>query len=168
MGNKDIQNKVFTSRANTLYKNKTAMTSTQQIYLHNLYGGELNFPVNGINLDIAFPNDKIYIEYDGSGHRMSVTIGNETEKEFLNRERIRFFGLRRQGWKVIRIISEKSRDKIPSDDKLFEMFNYAINYFNTGHTYIKFDIDNSKIITSQFEEIYDYGILRNITKSMIS
>jgi len=168
MGNKDIQNKVFKSRAITLYKNKTGISSIPQRYLHNLFGGELNYPINTANLDIGFPDDKIYIEYDGSGHKMSITLGNMTEKEFLNKERKRFFGLRNKGWKVIRIISELLRDKLPSDEVLIKMYEYAIQYFNTGHTYIKFDIDNAKIITSQFEKEYNYGVLRNITKNMLT
>lgn len=167
MGNKDIQNKVFTNRAMTLYKNKNGMASTQQKYLHQLFGGELNYPIGTANLDIAFPEDKIYIEYDGSGHRMAVNIGNITEKEFRDRERKRFFALRKNGWKIIRIISEVLRDKLPSDDKLMEMLEFAKEYFKTEHTYIKFDIDNSKIITSQFENEYDYGDLRKIIKEAI-
>lgn len=167
MRTKEIKDKVFISRAKSLYKNGTAMSSTQQRYLNQLFKGELNYPINGVNLDIAFPEEKIYIEYDGSGHRLCVIRGKISEKEFLDKERKRFFALRSKGWKVIRIISETSKDKLPSDEKLIEMLRYAKEYFNTGHTYVKFDIDNFKVITSQFEEIYDYGDLRNIPKEVV-
>lgn len=166
MNVQEIKDKVFIAREKTLYKNGNAISSTQQRYLHKLFGGELNYPINGVNLDIAFPENKIYIEYDGSGHRMQVFLGKISEKEFLDKERKRFFALRNKGWKVIRIISEISRDRLPSDEKLMEMYEYAIEYFKTGHTYVKFDIDNSKIIISQFEKLYDYGDLRIIPKEI--
>lgn len=145
----------------SLYKNGTARCSNQQKYIHNLIEGKLNYPVKGSSLDIAFPDEMIYLEYDGSGHRMSVTLGTFTEKEFIKRERNRTYGLLRSGWKEIRIISEKD-DLIPSDQKLLEILSYARTYLNNNHHYIKFDIDNSKIINSQGEFDYNYGELRKI------
>jgi hypothetical protein len=42
------------------------------------------------------------------------------------------------------------------------MYDIALEYLKSGHSWIKFDIDNSKIINSQFECDYDYGVLRKI------
>ena len=42
------------------------------------------------------------------------------------------------------------------------MIEYAKKYISTGHSWIKFDIDNSKIINSQGEINYDFGDLRKI------
>ena len=150
----------------SLYKNGTARCSRQQKYIHNLIGGKLNYPFKGSSLDVAFPDEMIYLEYDGSGHRMSVTLGTFTEKEFIKRERNRTYGLLRSGWKEIRIISEKD-DLIPSDQKLLEILLYARTYLNQNHHYIKFDIDNSKIINSQGEFDYDFGELRRIKSTDI-
>ena len=66
----------------------------------------------------------------------------------------------RSHWREIRIISTK--DLIPSDQKLLEILSYARTYLNQNHHYIKFDIDNSKIINSQGEFDYDFGELRRI------
>ena len=144
----------------SLYKNGTARCSNQQKYIHNLIGGKLNYPVKRSSLDVAFPDEMIYLEYDGSGHRMSVTLGTFTEKEFIKRERNRTYGLYRSGWKEIRIISTK--DLIPSDRKLLQILSYARTYLNQNNHYIKFDIDNLKIINSQGQFDYDYGELRKI------
>ena len=144
----------------TLYKNNTAPCSAQQNYINNLYGGKLNYPVNSSSLDIAFPEEMIYVEYDGSGHYLSVIHGNLTLEEFNKKEVKRNYYFMRNGWKSIRIIS--SNDKIPSDEKLIEMLDYSIQYLSNNHHYIKFDIDNNNIITSQFIRPYDFGILRNV------
>jgi len=145
----------------TLYKNGSAPCSIQQKYIHNLIGGKLNYPVKTSSLDIAFLEEMIYLEYDGGGHKNSIIYGTVTEKEFIKRERNRTYGLLRSGWKEIRIISEKD-DLIPSDTKLLEILSYARTYLNQNHHYIKFNIDNSKIINSQGEFDYDFGELRKI------
>jgi len=51
-----------------------------------------------------------------------------------------------------------------SDNILLNMLDYAKQYLSTGHSWIKFDIDNSKITTSQYETDYDFGELRKISK----
>jgi hypothetical protein len=56
---------------------------------------------------------------------------------------------------------------LPSDNVIFNLVELAKSYFNTGHSWIKYDIDNSKIITSQFEKYFDFGELRKIKKDDI-
>ena len=143
----------------TLYKNGTAPCSNQQIYINQLIGGELNYPVKNLSLDIAFPEEKLYLEYDGGGHENSIVFGNVTKKEFDNNQRNRTYGLLRSGWKEIRIIS--IHDNLPSDQIILEMLSYARTYLKNHH-YIKFDIDNNKIINSQGEFDFDFGELRKI------
>ena len=46
----------------------TVVASYQQRYLHRLLGGEMNYSIDWSFLDIAYPERKVYIEYDGSGH----------------------------------------------------------------------------------------------------
>lgn len=146
----------------TLYKNGNAPCSKQQKYLHNLLGGELNYPVKTLSLDIAFidNDEKIYLEYDGSGHNMVVNRNGMTKKEFERKELTRFYTLKKEGWKEIRIISK--RDRLPSDEKILELVKYAKDYLNTGHSWIHIDIDNSEIKCSQFTKKVDLGELRKI------
>lgn len=151
---------VRTRVAKTLFKNKTASCSLQQKYFHNLIKGELNYAVRNINLDIAFPEEMVYVEYDGGGHALNVKLGKITEQEFKNNERNRWYLLKSKGWREIRIIS--INDKLPLDEKILEMIEYAKEYLNTGHSWIKFDINNNKVINSQGEFDYDFGELRKI------
>jgi len=161
MQNKEVSAKV---RA-TLNKNRTAPCSSQQKYIHSIIGGELNHPYYNASLDIAFPEEKIYCEYDGGGHCLNIKLGHLTQEEFDKKQRNRWYSLFRSGWKEIRIIS--TQDLIPSDQKLLEILTYARIYLNQNHHYIKFDIDNSKIINSQGEFPYDYGELRKIKSTDI-
>ena len=154
---KEISN---TKRMNTLYKNGTAPCSSQQRYVHSILGGDLNYPVKTASLDIAFLDEKIYLECDFSGHWMAVTLKNMTQEQFDRRELRRWYALNKSGWRESRIISR--HDLIPSDQKLLEILSYARTYLNQNHHYIKFDIDNSKIINSQGEFDYDFGELRKI------
>jgi len=154
----EIQAKIRES----FYKNGTTPTSNQQLYVNTIYKGILNYPYFNASLDIAFPENKLYVECDFGGHDLSVKMGVLTQEEFDKKARNRWYSLNRSGWKEIRIISVK--DKIPSNLILFYMLQYAKKYISTGHSWIKFDIDNSKVITSQYEKQFNFGKLRNITK----
>ena len=156
MQNKEISAKV---RA-TLTKNGNVACSSQQRYVHSIVGGALNYPYYNASLDIAFPEEMIYCECDFGGHWLSIKLGGLTQKEFDKKQRNRWYSLFRSHWREIRIISTK--DLIPSDQKLLEILSYARTYLNQNHHYIKFDIDNSKIINSQGEFDYDFGELRKI------
>lgn len=94
--------------------------SIQQAHLQNLFGGETNYRVQNLFLDIALPAEKIYVEYDGSGHDLSVKKKDLTQEEFNEKQRRRTYALYRSGWKCIRFISRK--DNLPSDEKLIELF----------------------------------------------
>jgi ribosomal protein L34E len=149
-----------TKRMDTLYQNGTTRCSSQQSYVHSVLGGYLNYPVKTSSLDIAFLDEKIYLECDFSGHWMPITLGNMTKEKFDQRELRRWYALNNSNWREIRIISR--HDLIPSDQKLLEILSYARTYLNQNHHYIKFDIDNSKIINSQGQFDYDFGELRKI------
>lgn len=144
----------------TMYENGTQKCSMQQKYIHQLVGGELNFPIKGSTLDIAFLEDKLYVEYDGSGHDLSVKLESMTQDEFNQKEIDRRYALYRSGWKEIRIISRK--DYLPSNHKILEMINYAKEYLDTGHSWIKFDIDKGIVKSSQFEKDYNYGEIKRM------
>ncbi len=108
-----LQNpEILSKQKDTFYKNGTCPTSKQQIYLHQLYGGELNYSFKMYNLDIFLPDEKINIEFDGSGHFLSVKRGSITKEEFDQKEIIRNNIIKREDYKVIRIISSKDKTSI--------------------------------------------------------
>jgi len=160
-----MQNNLIREKANnTLIRNGSFCSSKQQRYICNLLDGKLNYPVSRVFLDIAFPEDNIYLEYDGGFHDGSVQLGNMTEDDFKKKEQRRTFTLRDKGWKEVRIISKK--DNIPTDLKLMEIISYAKEYLNKNHHFIIFDIDNSNIINSQGIFNYDFGELRKLNRNI--
>jgi hypothetical protein len=150
----------------SLFNNGTTPRSSHQIYLHNLLGGELNYPVSRCSLDIAFLNEMIYIEYDGGGHDLNVKMGNISQNDFNNKERKRELFLKSQGWKEIRIISPQ--DKLPRDGVIIDFVNKAKEYLNAGHSWIHIDINKNKLIGNQYEIYYDFGETRVFKNSNIN
>jgi hypothetical protein len=162
-----MQNETIVGKARkSLYENNSVSTSRQQIYINNILNGELNFPQGNSNLDIAFPDERIYIECDFGGHELQIKFGNVTEKEFSEYEKRRWYALYRNGWKEIRIISKQ--DKLPYENKIKEMIQYAKDYLNQGHSWIRFNIDNNEVITSQYTQFFDYGKLKRVYKKEIA
>ena len=157
-------------KAKTFLKNGSIATSSQQRYIHNLYGGELNGVVSHYNCDIVFYAEKIIVECDFSGHDLGVKYGDISEEEFKQKEIIRSSIIKRAGFKTIRIISRK--DYLPSDTILLQMLDYARTFFtqNPDRSWISFDIDNNCIYNAYHKEPdtslhYDYGKLRKIKKT---
>lgn len=163
-----MQSQEVREKANkTLHKNGTQKTSKQQLYLHSLYGGEINYSISYYATDICFPEEKLVIEYDGGGHDLRVTLGRLTQEEFNQKEIIRSKTIKKQGYKQMRIIS--SKDLLPSDQTLLQMLFDAHNYFSIypQHSWIEFNIDTSSIRSAEYKEgiFFDYGELRKITNS---
>lgn len=156
----EIREKIF----KTLYKNGTQKTSRQQLYLHSLYGGKLNYPIKYYAADICFPEEKLVVEYDGGFHSGRVILGRLTQEEFDQKEIIRNNVIKRAGYKQMRIISQS--DLLPSDSILLEMLSYARNYFSEfpNHSWIEFDIDSSTVRNAENKEgvFFNYGELRKI------
>jgi hypothetical protein len=161
--NEEVKKKIVKS----LCDNKNMACSSQQKYLHNLYGGKLNYPYEYYALDIYLPEYNIDVEYNGSGHDLIVKLDRMSQSEFDQKEIIRSNIIKRKGFKRMTIIS--SKDKLPSDEILLQMLDKAINYFNsTTHSWIEFNIDNSTYQNAQDGIIhYDYGELRTIKKTDI-
>ena len=153
---------------NTLYKNSSQKASTQQRYLHQLYGGKLNYPIKYFSADICFPDEKLIIEYDGGGHLLNVETGRETLKEHEQKEIIRNNILKRAGYKQIHIIS--STDRLPSDKILLQMLSNAKEYFNTtSHTWVEYNIDTSIMRNADNMNgvFFSYSNLRRIYKNTL-
>jgi very-short-patch-repair endonuclease len=149
----------------TMYKNNSQKTSSQQLYLYDLYGGELNYPIGYFNIDICLLEEKLAIEYDGGGHMLNVTTGRETLEEYNQKTLVRNNIIKRKGYKQIRIIS--SHDYLPSDEILLQMLEQAKEYFNTtNHTWVEYNIDFSLMRNAEHKEgvYFNFGELRKIKK----
>lgn len=119
-----MQSQEVREKANeTLCKNGTQKTSKQQLYLHSLFGGEINYPIFYYSVDICLPNEKLVIEFDGGGHDLRVTLGRLTQEEFDHKELIRDKTIKRECYKIMRIISHS--DYLPSDTILLQMLSQA-------------------------------------------
>lgn len=143
-------------KAETFYKNGTVATSRQQKYIHNLLGGVLNYSNDTPSLDIAFPDDKIYIEVNGSGHDLCVKMNQMSQFDFDSRERKRYYYMKRRGWKGIFI--NTLCDYLPSDEVIIQEFNKALEWLKSdesGHWH--YNIDIGKLINDN-----TYGKLRKI------
>ena len=154
--------------AQSLYTASSHKCSKQQLHIFNLYSSEgnveLNYPILCYNIDICFVDDSIAIEYDGSGHDLSVKRRSMTKDEFKRREIIRNITLKSKGYKLIRIIS--IQDKLPSDEILLQMLEQAKQYFSDypEHSWIEFNIDTSTVRNVEQKDgiFFDYGELRKI------
>lgn len=151
----------------TFYANSSQKTSKQQCYINNLYNGILNFPVKYYNIDIYLPYDNLAIEFDGSGHMISVLYGNETMEEYQRKEIIRSKTIKNEGYKQMKIVS--NNNKLPSDEILLQMLNDTKQYFSDypNHSWIEFNIDTSTVRCSEHKDgvFFDYGELRTIKKT---
>lgn len=152
------------------YQNSSQMASKQQVYLRNLYGGELNYPVKYYNADVCLFDEKLCIEYDGSGHGLSVIHGNLTQDEFNHKEIVRNSVFKYEGYKQMRIIS--SKDLLPTDQLLLQMLEETRKYFSQypNHSWIEFNIDTSTIHNAECKDgvFFDFGKLRRIKDSDVS
>lgn len=149
----------------TLLDNGNIETSTQQKYIHKLYGGFLNYPFQRYNLDIFNEDKQIAVEYSGGGHDLSVKLGGITQEEFDKKELIRKSYIKRAGIKLIEIVTP--HDLIPSDEVLLKMYSFAEEYFNTtNHTWISFYTEENTYKNALSGEtegfFFDFGELRKI------
>lgn len=143
-------------------------SSKQQRYLCGLYNGVLNHPFKCFALDIFLPDDNLDVEFDGSGHRMSIALGNISEEDFEKKELYRNVAIKKQGYKQMRIISTK--DLLPSDEILLQMLGEARNYFfqYPNHSWIEFNIDTSTVRNAEHKDgiYYNYKELHAIKEAM--
>lgn len=91
--------------------------SRGQQYISDLLDGKINVPVGKYYADIVVGNS-IVVEYDGSGHWLSVERGSYTLEAFNEKEleREKFFF--EEGYKTLRIVSKG--DYIPENKKVLK------------------------------------------------
>ena len=150
-----IHEKIF----NIKFNNKSIATSKQQNRLCKLFNGILNYPFNNWAIDIALVDDKIAIEYNGSGHNLSVQRQWETADQFEKKELNRRNVLIHEGWKVIIIISDN--DELMTNNNLLKLLQWCKNQFNNYEKkYIIINFNKNQILTDDYS--FDIGkIIRN-------
>ena len=155
----------------SMYKNSTVSTSTQQIEIYNIIKSEypqteLNYPIGKkFSGDIVI--DNIDFEVDYGGHNLSVKLGEITQDVFDKKEMFRDKIVKSCGYKVIRLIADNTR-KIPSDEILLKILEQSKEYFNTtNHTWVEYNIDTSLMRNAENKEgvFFDFGELRKIKKT---
>ena len=143
-------------------------TSKQQNRLFRLFGGELNYPVKGYAADIALIRDRIILEYNGSGHDLTVQRQQETRDHFDNKEQNRLNDLIEDQWNVIIFISKN--DKLPTNIDLKQLFLYA-KYSFTPYSqseiepihWVKIDFDNNSVTTAKETVTVTTAIRQSLT-----
>ena len=136
MKNADVKNK----QHNSMYQNNSAPCSSQQRYINSILGGKLNYPFKYYSLDIFKEEDKIVVEYNGSGHDLCVKLGHVTKEDFDRKELIRQKNIKDNGYRLITLIS--SNDKLPKENEIIKIYEDSKEYFNsTGHTWRTYNFD---------------------------
>lgn len=114
--NKDIKKKVN----HFVYVNGIKV-SNGQLKIAKLLNGSINTNINGYFADIVLIDDNIIIEYNGSGHRISVILNKISEKEFNEKEKIKIDTHMSTGWKCL--IIENPNEKNLNKYRLNEISN---------------------------------------------
>ena len=123
-------------------KNGNIQASRQQLYIHQVIGGVLNYNDNTTgyySLDVAYPEEKIAVEYDGSGHFLRVKFGNASMDECIKHDEEREKYLIDKGYKIIRFIHNGK--KLPPDETIINIFNDCLSKLDSEKI-IKIDFDN--------------------------
>lgn len=97
--------------------------SRPQVAIHEMIGGELNYPLARYRIDVAFPDERIAVEYDGWFWH--------SEARDARRDRYLF----RHNWKVLRI---KSSKMVPSPEEL----GAALATLRDGERYAEIILDD--------------------------
>ena len=103
-------------------------------------GGLLNYPCENFIIDICFPEEKIAIEYDGSGHDLSIRLNKISEVKFKQKENFRKKVLYKNEYKIITFMSNK--DIILSKEESILILEYCKKIFkdeNKHHADVNLD-----------------------------
>jgi hypothetical protein len=137
--NSDILKKCVDTTIEKYGKSKVlTKTSQQQSLIHSLLGGIINKSIFPYFVDIFFEEEKIYFEYDGSGHEINIKMKNQTREWFDEKELRRESFLFGKGLKEFRIVSKT--DNIPSNDILLQIKDRAFDLL-LNQNFIKYIYD---------------------------
>ena len=130
-------------------------TSKNQRYIAELFDGEVNYKYENYFLDIFFPDNNIYIEYNGGGHNFKIMFGLLEYEKYEEDQMIRYNYLKENGLKAI--IINHSYNILPEDNILLSIKKYSFDKLkNLNISFIIFDIDNKKIKTESECIDFDY------------
>lgn len=132
--------------------------SEPQIKLGLLFNGIVNYQIGYYCVDIYFPEHKVYLEYDGSGHDLAVREGYMSADDFERKEKNRKEFLQSLGLKELRIKNIYDK-KLPSDNRLLKIRDFAFNYLGLDENqWLEIDLTSKLIITKykilDLKEIY--------------
>ncbi len=107
-------------------ENNEPPSSVGQDHICQLVGGKLNYRCHGFFLDVLYEN-WLDIEYNGTGHDLSVKFGLLPQEEFDKKERQRKAAIFGYGYKMLILYySQSKRDNLPKDDLLVPVLELAI------------------------------------------
>jgi len=128
---KNIRDMARIKAVQTLYKNGTCKTSSQQLCVYNLlkdngYNVKLNYPIDKLSLDVALFIGifKIDIEYD-------CYYWHKDRRKDRARDEV----LKKEGWRILRI---KSGTLVPTLEQIKQQIDYLL-YKNKEFAHIVFD-----------------------------
>ena len=141
LSNPEIRKKGF----ETMSKNgqQAVLSSSQQNYINNLFGGQLNYLIEYYHVDSFLIDENIGIEYSGSGHDVSVRSGREARERFEAKEMARKKYFINHKIPILEFIYKK--DILPSDEILFGFLNDFRENVKNGNLYMCVDIDSLEV-----------------------
>ena len=142
----------------TMFADGTGPSSRAQRHLCAVLGGELNYPLGSLMIDCALVDQRIAVEYDGSGHDLCVRMGTKTPAQFASAERRRDHVLRSAGWRLVRLAS--SRDELPADDQLRALMHRVTAEWLSGRSWVRVDLDTGAVTGHDLAERLDLDALR--------
>lgn len=122
LGNKQELETFVSENGKKYYRYKGIPCSSNQLHLNKLFGGELNGYISYYPVDLLFEEEKIYLEYNGTGHNLSVKMGKISKEEQDEKEIKRYYFLKSKGYRQILFVSLTKR-QLPSDEILQSLFN---------------------------------------------
>ena len=132
----------------TAKKHHYIPASKQQKRLQKLFGGILNYVYKNYAIDIALLDEKIAIEYNGSGHDLNVQKQRVTEEEFIQHENERKNFLLKNNWKLLVIISKD--DTLTNNFILKKLFYFIKNKFKNNINYAEINFDKKNIFFDDY------------------
>ena len=105
------------------------VASKPQKHYNELFNGFLDYPVYGCLLDIAFPEDKIYVECDFKGHFYYSRASGLSELDMLYKDAKRDNVIVANGWKCIRYLN-RSND-FPTDNDMILLNQQLVSVLKT-------------------------------------
>jgi hypothetical protein len=121
-------------------KNNKTTTSAEQLQLHSLYGGILNYKIGLNYIDIFLENENICCEYNGGGHYLSVIHNRITQEKFDKKEIEKYKKLVIMGFKCFIIVNKKHG--LPNNEELLKIKERAINTLKNDIDVFIYDMQN--------------------------